>query len=829
MKNVKRMLQSAAWTGLACILVACGNGGKGVPPEEKRVVIGTAAHIKAKRESTHRLGKPLPFGVTHQRFKDGKLLADDAPHPYILSSGSLLVDPRKNALIQVAYHEDAKGTLSEAVPSSFMISDPSIVSAVVTHPSTNAAMVTLTGKKGNSFITALDARGDAISKFMVLSAEPQEDVLVVSDPDIHPMLCKGLAMGDNPLSCYTATATTFDRGYVGDQFFMDDYLKSGRASRKFILFDDASLAKLKALNTNGSDSFDKRAIYFEKIDTLFVMNDGISKISSMRVNGNSSEGVLPNRNALEIHHVATQEEFNTYIDFGGKLSSSPIRDFEQGDKLVHEITPGSNSKLELVGVQYSDGSEQAVSLDTVTYLTNAVHQPVKKHIYALKSALEGRQGLGSGVQCHVAAEFGLNPKISLNSFKSTATVGIGGDFKWNGGKAEFGVHLKPAVEVGGQIAIQMSQGLAFECSFEIKEFPVTEIGIPLFGNAKIIIPIEAKTRIAVGSTAKGDAILVTPKFTLGKAGDYFEPGETGFTYSPNTGINSQYSMEATLAKRHLGLAQGTNLQSSQLSGKSSINMVHLAGVSAGLAMRAEVKAWIFGGAEVGADLAEAIIGFKTDAGYDIDADTETYSSAVLEAKSGIGLFLESHPSITVKTKFFTLSFNLIDFGSQDIFFWPMKYAEPAEEAFEPAESKSKITFSQCISESYGKSVSTNCDTPSPHSDTREYVYSSQQISFDLLPYLPGRTSAQVSEYVYDYIYLDKGTGKPVKVSIPSKTEGGGKDAEVKINKYGVTNIVAESIRSTVVEIGPDGRRQSPTCWIWFKGEEQYRELLRSCL
>lgn len=829
MQKVKRILQWAAWSGLALVLVACGNGGKGIPPEEKNVVIGTPAHITAKRESTHRLKKALPIGVTHQRFKDGKLLADDAPHPYTLSSGTVLVNSRDNALVRVAYHEDTAGTLSAVVPSSFIVSDPSVVSAaVVDRQLPNAALLTLTGKKGNSYITGLDARGDAISKFMVLSAQPEEDVLVVSDPDIHPMLCTGLSVAFEPLACYTATATSFDRGHVGDQFFMDNYLKSGTPAKKFILFDDASLAKLKALNANGSNDFNKRAIYFEKIDTLFVMNDGVSKISSMRVNGNSSEGVLPNLNALEIHHVATQEEFNTYIDFGGKLSSSPIRDFEQVDKLVHEITPGSNPTLELVGVQYSDGSEQAVSMDTVAYLTNAVRQPVTKHIFAFTSLEGDRQGLDSGVQCYVAAEFGLSPKISLNSFKSTAIVSIGGDFKWNGGKAEFGVHLKPAVEVGGQIGVQMTKGVAFECSFEIKEFLVSEIGIPIFGNAKIIIPIEAKTRIAVGSTAKGDVVLVTPKFTLGRAGDYLEPGETGFTYSPNAGINSQYSMEATLAKRHLGLAQGTNLQSMQSNGKNSINMVHLAGVSAGLAMRAEVKAWIFSG-EVEADLAEAMIGFKTDAGYDIDADTETYSSAVLEAKSGIGLFLESNPSITVKTKFFSFSFNLITFGGQDIFFWPMKYAEPTEEAFEPADSKSNITFLQCVSERYGKSVSTNCDAPSPHSNTREYVYSSQQISFDRLPALSGQTSFTGSDYLYQYVYLDKGTGKPVTVSIPSITEGAGKDAEIKINKYGVTNIVAESIRSIPTQMGPDGRAQSPTCWIWFKGEEQYRDLLRSCI
>lgn len=836
MKNVKRVLYRAICAGLASVLVACGNGGKGIPPEEKHVVIGTADHIKAKRESTHRAKKLLPMGVTHERFKDGKLLADDAPHPYIFSSGNVLVDARKNTRLQVAYHEDALGTPSSVTPSSFIISDPSIVSAVRVHPSTNAALVTLTGKKGNSYITALDERGDAISKFMVLSAEAQDDVLVVSDPDIHPILCSSRIEPRFDRVCDYTTSTNFDQGQSGLGFSMDAFLKDGTPAKKYVLFDDVSMGKLKALNAPGSSTFNKKAIYFERIDTLVVMEEGGIQVDRMAVIGRNPadpsdrDPYNPSLwfNALAIHHVATQEEFNTYVDFGGMLSSSPVRDFEQVDKLVHEITPGSNPELELVGVQYSDGSEQAVSQDTVVYLTNAARQPVTKHIFGFKPVNGGRPSLNAGVQCYVAAEFGKGPKISLNSFKSTATVGLGGDFKWNGGKAQFGVHLKPAVEVGGQIGVQTTKGVAFECSFHIKEIPVAEIGIPIFGNAKIIIPIEAKTRIGIGSTSKGNMVLVTPKFSLGKAGNYLEPGETGFTYSPNGGISPQYSMEATLAKSHLGLAQGTALQTSQTNESTSLNMVHLAGVSAGLAMRAEVKSWIFN-AEVEADLVEAMIGFKTDAEYEIDADTESYVSSVWEAKSGIGLFLESHPSISVKTRFISFSFNLIDFGKHDFFFLPMKYAKPAKEAFEPADSKSEITFLQCRSERYGRLVSTDCDAPTPHSNTRSYVSSSQQISFDRLPALPGIPWFSESDYLYQYVYLDKDTGKPVTVSIPSITEGEGKDAEIKINKYGVTNIVAESIRSNLIQTGPDGRTQSPTCWIWFKGDDQYKDQLRSCL
>ena len=38
MKLFERLLRRIAWSGLVLALVACGNSGKGEPPEEKRVV-----------------------------------------------------------------------------------------------------------------------------------------------------------------------------------------------------------------------------------------------------------------------------------------------------------------------------------------------------------------------------------------------------------------------------------------------------------------------------------------------------------------------------------------------------------------------------------------------------------------------------------------------------------------------------------------------------------------------------------------------------------------------------------------------------------------------
>lgn len=835
MQNVKRALHWAIWTGLAMVLVACGNGGKGIPPEQKRVVIGTADHIKTKRESTHRPSKPLPRGVTHQRLKNGIPIADDAPHPYILSSGSVLVGARNNGLVQVVYHEDATGKLADVVPSSFEISHPAIVSSATLDPlHANAVLLTLTGEKGNSYITALDARGDAISKFMVLSAEPQEDVLVVSDPDIHPILCSSRIEPRFNTVCDYNTSTNFDLGQSGIAFSMDAYLKDGTSAKKYVLFDDVSMEKLRALNVRGSSTFNKKAIYFEKIDTLVVMDEGGSKVDRMAVIGRNPADPAdrdPNNpslwfNALAIHHVATQDEFNAYIDFGGKLSSSFLRDPDQIDQLVHEVSPGTSGKSQLMGIQLIDGSEHPASEDTLPYLRATVRLPIKSHIYGISQ--NNSLAKSEGIKCYIAAEFGLGPKFSLNSFKSTATVGFGGDFKWNGGRPDFAVQLKPAVDVGGQIAVQMTTGVGLVCAFELMEVKLAEIGIPIFGNAQILIPVEAKTKFGIDRTARGDAVLITPKFNLGKASNILEPGEVGFNYSVNGGMKPESSMQTLFSRKHVGLAEGTNISAPQTNSVNSIGIDHQAGITFGLTMRAKVKAWIFT-TEIDANVLEAMVGFKTKAEYAINVEDGNYKSSAEEAKSGIGVFVEIHPSISVHNKFFHLSFSLFDFGGWDWYVIKFPYSESTEEKFELAEKRSSLTFSQCNSRREGRASFTDCDTLVPHSDTRDYLYGSQQITFDYLPVFFDKTFISKDEFLYQYIYLDKGTGKPTKASIPAVIEDDGGKLVVRIKKYGVVDILAESIRSMPVTVHPDKQDISPSCWIWFKGDEQYRDVLQSCL
>lgn len=821
MQNVKRALQWAAWMGLALVLVACGNGGKGIPPEEKSVVIGTPAHIKAKRESTHRLKKALPIGVTHQRFKDGKLLADDAPHPYTLSSGTVLVSGRNNALVRVAYHEDTAGTLSAVIPSSFIVSDPSIVSAAVVdrqHP--NAALLTTTGKKGNSYITALDAQGNAISKFMVLAAEVQKDVLVVSDPDIHPILCSSRIEPRFNTVCDYNTSTNFDLGQSGFAFSMDAYLKDGTPAKKYVLFDDASLAKLKALNAYGSVTFNKKAIYFERIDTLLVMDPGGAKVDRMAVIGRNPADPSdsdPNNpslwfNALAIHHVATQDEFNTYVDFGGTLSSSRLRDEGQVDELVHEIAPGSSVKATLVGVVFKDGTELGTSEDRIAYTLASSRYPVDGYKYELRQKGD-RVGVGKP-ECYVKAHMGVLPKFSLNSFKTQASSAFGGSFSWNGGKPDFELGVKPLVDVGGQISLELVGGGSIACSIELAEFLISEIGVPLFGNVKIVLPLEAKSEFFADAT--GQLVIVSPHFSLGSAEDTSKAGSVGLKYSLEGGPRPDFSMKATLPKRHLGFAEGS--QVSKVSGSlqeasAEFKAGYRVGVGLGLVMRAEVGSW-FGKLHIDAEFMDALIGVESTAGYVIDSARKKYRKFKAEAEGGIGLFATFQPTITVtadKLKWLHVSFSLFNLGSQPLYFSKFPSEESEETDLEPRESLLEDHLKEC----YVTNTLACREQKSTSAYKVEIVNSTEQIVMD------DRSTSRlgVVNYRYHYVFRDKDSGRLITRDVPM-TAIAPKDGDLRLRalKYGATDILAEAITSNVHGYGGGN---SPFCLFWTQGDDAY--------
>nr|WP_315496622.1 hypothetical protein [uncultured Rhodoferax sp.] len=803
MQNVKRALHWAVWTGLAMVLVACGNGGKGIPPEEKHVIIGTAAHIKTKRESTHHLNKPLPFGVTHKRFKDGKQLADDSPHPYILSSGTVLLSARNNGLARVVFHEDNLGTISNAVPASFLVSDSSIVSSAAADPQhPNAVFLTLTGKKGNSYITGLDARGDAISKFMVLAAVPDSDVLVVSDPSIHPRLCSSRIEPSFSTVCDYNISTNFDLGDSGGGFSMDPFLKNGTSTPKYILFDDVSIEKLKNLNTNGFPAFTKKAIYFESIDTLFVMNEGVSKVDRMAMIGRNPldpadrDPANPSLwfNALPIHHVATQEEFNTYIDFGGKLTSSPLRAFGVTDILTHEITPDNPAEAVLVGAIFVDGSRVSASEETIRYVAGAGRSPIESYVYKMHHVGENSNLKEGGLECRASATAGNLVKFAITSLKSVAKLTLDGDFNWNGGHPNLGVDLNPQINSGGQVKFFLDGRVKMDCEIELYAIKASEWGVPLFATVQFSIPVSFATGVSASGSA--DMVLVLPDYNLGSPTDTNKPGKVGINYTSNGGFKSDFQMQSTVAKNHLGVADGTKLRGST-TGK--IGMGFEVGVNANLALRAMVNTWILR-ASVDATIGSILVGFKADGAYDIDTAKKT-SKMSPKGDAGFGAFLEFSPTISVKTKFFTWSFNIYEYVVPPWWWYKLPIKEGEEEPFEPEETRDQAIFVYC-------DASYPCSGQRSKTFKTGYTNSSEKLQLESVKDIPGFD--YYGQYFYQYVFRDKITGVLRLNTIPMNQAD---DWSLKVFKYGAVDILAEGVVTKVFNGGDQ------TCMYWFNGDE----------
>lgn len=820
MSNYKKISGFCGCIVLVFSLLSCGDRGKGDPPEEKHVVVGTSAHIKSKRDGTRSLGSVARHGVTHRILKDGKQVAPDSPHPYIFSSGNVLVNARENGVVRVAYHEDTKGRLSNVVASRFVSSHPDVVSSASLDPlHANAVLLTLTGKKGNSYITALDDRGDAISKFMILSAVPREDVLVVTDPDINPMLCATAYEPRFDEVCNYSTSTDFNLGHAGVSFYMDDYLKAGGHKKANIFLNNDSLEKLKVLNGN-STIFRKKAIYFEAIDTLFVLNDGGARPVKMAVIGRNPADPRdkdPHNddlwfNALAIDYVATQEEFNNYIDYGGELSSSALRDENQEDHLVHEIKPGNSHTARLTGIVLTDGTALQASEDTLANVLRSSRYPVESYKYTV-----GPDDLGDvsqKLECYVHIRAGPSPKFSLTSFRTQATTGFVGNFSWINGKPQMDLGVKPLVDLGGQISLELDNEVTVGCSMELAEVPISEIGVPLFGNVKVLLPIEAKTEVF--ANASGKVVLVTPHFSLGAKDDITKAGAVGIGYKPGAGLQTDFSMKAEVPKRHLGVAKGTSVKgSNQLQAASAdFNMGYRAGVGIGLVMRAEVNLWIFRG-EIDANIMESLVGIENEAGYSVDSAREKYKKWKSEAEGGFGVFASFKPSIQLKTSWGKASFNLIDLGSQKLFISKFPFEDGEEEDLESAEIRSLDTMKECrVDDPTPCSQQTRKSSCSPG----DVLISTEQAVMDTSC---DRAYSPLS-FSYHYMYRDKESGALSTKTVPmTKVDPKNSDLGVRALTYGATDILAWAIVSNLH--GRDGAAGKVDTFCLFRssGDETY--------
>jgi hypothetical protein len=806
------LLAATAAVAASLLLASCG-GGSGdritappsleeaaPPPQLKRIVIGTSEHRQTLRESLRRPSKPLPPTLSYWQSRNGQPIASDAPSPYIESAGMVLVHAHAKGMVQVAYHEDRLGRVARDVPHRFEVSDTSIVAAAEhdrEHP--NAVLLTLTGRRGNAYVTALDAAGNAMSKFMVLSATPRDDVAVIDDPDIRPVLCPIIFIDGHNACDLNASTDFIEGGMTGPKFSADDFLKGLAPLTAAVVFDAASLERLRPYMASGK----KNAIYFEALDVLMVMDPSYQQQTALVTLASDRKTVAPAQYmAYWIDHMATQKEFNTYLDYGGQLSSSPLTAPGVTDHAQFEITPDKPAQAVLTAIELTDGTRLSASAGTLSALTQQHGAAIRNQVYELRQ--QGPAGMvGTGLECRTVVTAGRLLNHGFTTFKSLVSAELGGNFLWSDGHPTMSVDVNPMVDAGGQLKFGLEGSVALECKVPIYERKLRELGVPILGNVKVVVPLSFK--VELGVEGAGDLVLVLPRYNVSDPSNLSAPGKAGLRYAADSGFNSDFNIKATLAKDELGIAEGTTLKDAVA---GSVGLKYRAGLGFDLALRATVKAWPFKG-EVDATVFDGVAGVGLDAAYHIDTAKQTSQRVTSDGKAGVGIFANFRPSVTVKTNWFNLNFNLFSVGDiPPLWLYRLKYTAGTEQKFEPAETAGTLRFRDCL---LGE-ISCN-DSPFASLSALPYVNSSQQF---LMKRPVDQELLQVHKYSYRYAVRDKDSGRIVVTRIPLVDLGDTLDnLQLRALKYGATNVLWESVTS---EPFHKGGGTTQYCYFWSNGD-----------
>ncbi len=579
-----------------------------------------------------------------------------------------------------------------------------------------------------------------------------------------------------------------------------------------IFFEDNVADKIQEL-----DVASKRAIYFETIDALFIIQPGRgNQIRSFIYSGDNP--VLQDRGtALYIERVATQKEFSDYIDYGGVLTSSPLRNPAQTDVADYEIKPGKPAVGELTDIVLHDGTRHSGTEATLLAAVNGDRSKIKQHIYTMRQA--GQLGIGlDDLRCAITGDTTrVTPSIKFTSFQTRTSAQLEGDFSWNGGAPNILLDLSPFVKIGGQMEVTTGGRAGIECRIQLLDVPLSEWGVPILGQIKLSVPVFIAAGFEV--TASGKVILSTPKFLVSDQTNFDSPGKVGVSYTPSGGFKSDFGMKTSTAKNRLGIVQGTNAASSDSSnltaqGQVTVGMGMSAGAEMTLRLAAQVKLWL-AKLEINAEAGNVFLGFKVKGQYVIDYDKNTSRKTRSDGDAGIGVFFQVSPSINVDTPFFRVSYNLFSLDPLPIWIYkfPFNNDDEKEEPLEPAETRFGMDFFECqlnpntrdtcepIHSSALPPITINKDT---------VIYSSETISFDSSAV---RTTSTAG-FKYFYAYRDKPTDQLLKFQLPVTIDS---DGTATVNKTGITDIVYEYIISDphgIDFISDNMRTTGVACRVW---------------
>ncbi len=552
-------------------------------------------------------------GSLRRKKRSGLLGAAPAVQPFIPSSLTFVVDPARNSALSVTLVRGS-GSVDDAV-ASVASSDPSVGSATLQDGTLG---IQLTGKKGNTYITTYDAHGNATEKFMLLSASPRAGTLILDDESTRPAQ---LTTADGRVATDFQTS---DADALGDMTATGGFLSEAH---------QGSIMSAISTARRASGFEDVNALYFPEQDVL------------VRLTGSSrhGSGQLTDRGVALTATLVTQGDFEQYVDFGGNLSASPLRDSQGVESGTVDMghsgfsaVPTVNAVVLKDGRRLSgDGSGlQGVNAGIDYYDVTYERAP---NVTGLLGD-EEEEDIGP---MHCTATAKVN--VSWNSLISIETK-LDATSSWNHGSPSVELKFEPHVRVGGQVSVGGKATLG--CELKMFSVPLAEWGVPLLGQVKLQVPVKMIATLNV----TGSAGIITPRLEIGSVADPTKPGAVGFSYTSSGGYHGINDIGVR--------AVGDHLKATKVDGvdpKYDLAVGYRTGISAGLELEASVKTWLFN-AKVSASIADIMFGSQMHGDFTFDGNGGSTSST--DEKTGLGLFTELQPTIHVDFKFFHASFRL---------------------------------------------------------------------------------------------------------------------------------------------------------------------------
>ncbi|MFO0667694.1 MAG: hypothetical protein U0174_27320 [Polyangiaceae bacterium] len=603
------------------------------------LVLGSHEDIAARRAS---LAPKYARGVKAQR-----ALRAGSVSPLIPSSGTFFANPQKDGVVRVSLQHTELLALQGAAR--VESSDTNVATASLNGSDVS---VSLSGKLGNTFVTTFDQSGNALAKFMVLSATPREGVAIIDDENLAPTkLFVGADDSTWPATDFQSLAGS---GLNGLYNGASGYLEVD--TNRLVTQKLSALVAAVQKQVSGPVS----AIYFPGRDILVKVPGNMVQATFWdRTFSNKDQGLSE---GLVISGLVAQDHFADYVDYGGVLSSSPLHDPNADEGAHLEFVP-NRARLangsSLVGVIMADGTRVAATAPNFEAAKAAAVRTVFSY-----GEEEGE------LECTVK----VGTSINWRSLSTSASTKISGHASWNGGKPDIGVELHPQLTFGGQFEI--SGGVEGSCEAKLFTVPIAEWGLPVFGNVALNVPVAAKFDVSVAQ-GSSKLIVMTPRQRIGSKADPSQPGTVGFGYSTDHGgFYGTFDVGTKTDYSTLGVVAGSD------SGTSEVEVE--AGVAASFGLEATVKAWI-AKASVRADIGHVLFG--VDASAKMNAFSPNFS--VTEGEFALGLFPHFAPTLSIDTPFWHHSFNLFDMKVAPVTMLSRSYSSESSEMV-PEEKSSSV-------------------------------------------------------------------------------------------------------------------------------------------